>query len=420
MDAHRCFSRFWSVLALTFFAAFTLAAADAAPAQAQDANPDVLNKVTKLNKRALDAYQKKDYTAARGLLKEALDLCANSGLAKHPIKARTHIHLGIVLINGFKQRDAGMAHFKKALQIQPDIQLTKTVATPALQEAFEEASVGLGAGGAAADDNNTGGGAPQAGNDDATGGGGGDQAAAGDDNQQPRRRAATRKKKRGDDDEDGGGAVSKRKGDDDDDEEDDHVGGNNAGKIFIGLTLGSGFGIASGNADMTANHTLASAGFAPAQLGHISPEVGYFLTSNLLLSLQGRFQYVTGLNPGPTTCNVMGTAMSCVPKTSALAGFARATYFMLEGDFHFFFGGSVGLGTIRHVSLFETDHSCGTSSNTQCVDSIKSGPVLVGPNVGLSYDLNKTVALVLSLNTQLGVPRFTFNIDGNVGVGLKF
>jgi hypothetical protein len=30
------------------------------------------------------------------------------------------------------------------------------------------------------------------------------------------------------------------------------------------------------------------------------------------------------------------------------------------------------------------------------------------------------VALVLSVNTQLGVPRFTFNIDANAGLGLKF
>jgi hypothetical protein len=313
-----------------------------------------------------------------------------------------------------------MQHFKKALQIQPDIQLTKTVATPALQEAFEEAMVGVGGGGAAADTEG-GGSAPVAEGEPEAGGGGGGNEASGDEGP-PRRRAAPPKKKkhRGDDEEDDGGAVTKRHGDDDDDEDDEHVGVNNAGKIYIGLTMGSGFGIASGDADMTARHTLGNAGFAPAQLGHISPEVGYFINSKLLLSLQGRFQYITGLNPGPTTCNATGGAtMACVPRTTALAGFARATYFMLDGDFHLFFGGSVGVGTIRHVSLFADDHSCGSGS-TQCVDSIKAGPFLVGPNVGLSFDVNKTVALVLSLNTQLGVPRFTFNVDANIGLGLKF
>jgi len=421
MDAHRSFSRFWSVLALTFFAAVALSAAHPAPARAQDANPDALNKVTNLNKRALGAYQKKDYTAARAFLKDALDLCANSGLGKHPIKARTHIHLGIVLINGFKQRDAGMQHFKKALQIQPDIQLTKMIATPALQEAFEEAMVGLGGAGAGAAEPEGGGGQAQADGEPAGGGGGSE--ASGDDGSSRRRAAPPRRKKHRGDDDDDGGAVAKRRGDgdDDDDDDDEHGGANNTGKIFIGITMGSGFGIASGDADMTSRHTLGSAGFAPAQLGHLSPEVGYFISSKLLLSLQGRFQYITGLNPGPTTCNAPqgGATMACVPKTTALAAFARATYFVLDGDFHLFFGGSLGVGTIRHVSLFADDHSCGNGS-TQCVDTIKAGPILVGPNVGLSFDINKTVALVLSVNTQLGVPRFTFNFDGNIGLGLKF
>ncbi len=398
---------------MTFFAAFALAATQAAPAHAQDANPDVLNKVTKLNKRALDAYQKKDFTGARAMLKDALDLCANSGLGKHPIKARTHIHLGIVLINGFRQREAGMAHFKKALQIQPDIQLTKAVSTPALQEAFEEASVGLGAGGGAADDGSEPAGGAQASNDDQAGGGGGDQA-GGDDNGQPRRRTPPpKKKKRHGDDDDDGGSVSKR-----DDDDEDNGGPDNAGKIFIGLTLGSGFGLASGAADTTANHNLAT-GFALAQLGHIAPEVGYFLTSKLLLSIQGRFQYVSGLNPGTRTCDVMMVSMPCAAKTTALAGFARATYFMLDGDFHVFFGGSLGFGNIKHVALFAQDHTCGSGS-TQCVDSVKSGPLLFGPQGGITFDFTKNVALVVAVNTQLGVPRFTFNIDGNVGGGVKF
>ncbi len=282
MDAHRCFSRFWSVLAVVFFAAVTLTA-QSTPAYAQDANPDVLNKVTKLNKKALDAYQKRDYDGARDFLKEALDLCKGSGLEKHPIRARTEVHIGIVLITGYKQRDAGIKHFKTALQIQPDIQLTKSVSTPALQDAFEEATVAQGGGG----DDSSGGGA-QASNDDNAGGG---DSAGGDDNSAPRRRPPPKKKKKhSDDDDDSGAAVSKRKGDDDDGDDDDGGGTDNKGKIFIGLTGGSGFGIASGTGEMasTVKHTLASAGFAPAQLMQVAPEVGYFLSSNLLLSLQGR------------------------------------------------------------------------------------------------------------------------------------
>jgi hypothetical protein len=421
MDAHRCFSRFWSVLAVTFLAAFMLRVA---PAHAQDASPDVLNKVTKLNKKALDAYQKKDFDTARSVLKDALDLCSSSGLDKHPIKARTHIHLGIVLISGFKQRDAGIKHFKKALQIQPDIQLTKTVATPALQDAFEEAMVGVGSGGA---DDTQGGGQPQAEGGDQGGAsaGGASDSAGGDESPPPPRRkvAAKKPKKRksGDDDDQEGGSVAKRRGDDGDgdDDDDDHVGGaNNAGKIFVGLTLGSGFGLASGSGELasTPKHELSGTGLALAQAFHIAPEVGYFVSSNLMLSIQARYQIVTGVNPGATTCG----ATPCSAKTSAIAFFARATYVVLDGDFHLFFGGEIGGGTVRHVINFSTSTpNCGPGNQT-CVDTVPGGPFLIGPNAGFIYDLGKTAALIVALNTQLGVPKFTFNVDVNGGIGLKF
>lgn len=187
----------------------------------------------------------------------------------------------------------------------------------------------------------------------------------------------------------------------------------------MGLTLGTGFGIASGTGELDSKtaHALQNAGFAFAQLFEIAPEVGYFIKSNLLLSLQGRIQVVTGPNPGTDTCKTG----PCSPKSSAIAVFARATYFLLDGDFHFFVGGSVGGGAIRHLSNFPMDKSCveGSSMST-CIDTLQAGPFLFGPHLGITYDLGKMAALIVALNTQVGVPKFTFNIDLNGGVGLKF
>src|SRR5687768_8957127 len=78
-------------------------------------------KVTNLNRQAIEAYNKQDYETARTLLKGALELCASAGLDRHPIRARTHIHFGIVAIVGFKQREVGLKQFRKALEVQPDI-----------------------------------------------------------------------------------------------------------------------------------------------------------------------------------------------------------------------------------------------------------------------------------------------------------
>src|SRR5438876_9605425 len=66
--------------------------AEAAP------DEDPVAKVTQLNRDAITAYQAHKYEDARKLLKQALDLAGASGLDQHPIKARTHIHMGIVIV----------------------------------------------------------------------------------------------------------------------------------------------------------------------------------------------------------------------------------------------------------------------------------------------------------------------------------
>src|SRR4029434_1498300 len=113
------------------------ALADAAP------DPDeAVDQITQMNRDAVTAFQAKKYEDARKVLKQALDLAAQAGLDKHPIKARTHIHFGIVAIVGFNQRDLGIKQFKKALEIQSDIGLTKSLVTPDLEKAFGEAKGG--------------------------------------------------------------------------------------------------------------------------------------------------------------------------------------------------------------------------------------------------------------------------------------
>ena len=55
------------------------------------------------------------------------------------VAARTHVHLGVVLFAGFKQKDEAVAEFKKALEMAPDVKLDKLLATPEIQEVFDQA-----------------------------------------------------------------------------------------------------------------------------------------------------------------------------------------------------------------------------------------------------------------------------------------
>jgi len=122
------------------------AEAAAGPRLAQAQDPAA--KVTQMNREALAAIDKREFEKARELLKKALDFCQTSGLAQHPIAARTHVHMGVVIIEGFKNRELGMKQFAEALAIEPSIALTPSLATPELNEAFDEAKAG-GAGGPA-------------------------------------------------------------------------------------------------------------------------------------------------------------------------------------------------------------------------------------------------------------------------------
>src|SRR4051812_20743002 len=115
--------------------------ASAASARAQD--PDALAKVKDLNKKAVEAYEGLEMEEARKFLMQALEVCAAEGLNKHPLKATTHVNLGVVLIGGFKQRDGGMRQFRRALEIEPGVRIAKRLNNPEIQSAFDGAKEAL-------------------------------------------------------------------------------------------------------------------------------------------------------------------------------------------------------------------------------------------------------------------------------------
>jgi hypothetical protein len=374
------------------------ATAAAAPSEAQ-----AVEKVTQLNRKALDAYAKQDWETARALLKEALELCASAGLDKHAIRARTHIHFGAVAITGFHQREVGLKQFRKALEVQPDIKLTKAIATPELQDAFEEAVLAGGGGG----DKTAGGG------DDKTAGEGGGEEQAGEGGEEG---IAPEPPKR---------PPPKSSGADEE-EKDEYKG--QKGVFFIAVTGGSGVGLIKGEGELDpAAHKLDAPGFALAQTAQVSPEVGFFISPDLLISAQLRIQYVGGLNgkpPRPVSgvqypC---GTDNFCTPGNGAVAGFVKLTKLLGDGPMHFTLGGQIGGGNIRHALEFPNDKTClsGPSGTTQsCVDTLAGGPFLVGPTAGLFYELGSAADFVLAVNTALGVPHFTFNFDIAAGIGFR-
>ncbi|HEY4393704.1 MAG TPA: tetratricopeptide repeat protein [Polyangia bacterium] len=442
--------------------------AAAAPARAQDDSAAV-EKITKLNKKAVDEFENLNFDQARKILKDALDACSRAGLESSQVAARTHVHLGVVLFAGFKQKDDALAEFKKALEMAPDVKLDKLLATPEIQEVFDQAV-----------------------SEQKSQGGGGEKAAPAADaiTHEPVTRAAQGKaiqinmtldssvkaKKvmlsfSADGSEDFGeremheespgnwmGEIpaSATQGakvsyyievDGDDDQvlakkgtaADPMVvelrgpGGAALGpkkkKVaalpkekqepegptwYVGLGIGSGFGWTTGTGEINPADKVKPAGFAPAKLGQVSPEVGYFVSPDLLLSLQVRFQLVSG------TTAFTGSGAGSAPST-AIAAFARARWLFDAGDdVHPFVGGLLGGGTIRHVAAFNSVPTCGSTHTQTCVDSMKAGPVFLGGTGGVIYKVTPTFGLTGETNLALGFTNFTFNVDINVGVALEF
>ena len=465
----------------------------AAPGRAYaDAAPDpdeAVDQITQMNRDAVTAYQAKKYEDARKVLKQALDLATSAGLDKHPIKARTHIHLGIVIIVGFKQHDLGIKQFKKAIEIQGDIALTKSLVTPELTDAFNEAkkggeppppppppppstpptttteppvpanglvheAVAEGKQGSAISvtvgvqdslefekiilayrpegateflgremkevaDGRYGAEIPTS----ATSGGtvayyieaedaeGAPIAARGSvDNPLVIHLL--------------GVGVSHRTGDDDDDEdeEDEDEEGPDY-RYFVGLMAGSGVGWATGVGDTNHDVSINPAGLAVSGLLQIAPEFGYWLNSGLMLSLQIRYEYITGTTDiHEQTANMCPNGV-CKTANYALAVFAKATWkFGTDTKFHPFFSLAAGGGRIRHVVSFQTalDKVCGPNHDQTCVDTIGAGPVLFGPGGGIMYDIHERASVVLQVNSVLAVPDFTAHIDGNLGIAVGF
>jgi hypothetical protein len=115
--------------------AFALFASLASGARADD----VEKQVSKMNKRAMDDYDALEFESSRRTLIDAVEKLRAAGADEGPVAAQTYLNLGIVYINGFKDRNRGTQQFVNALRIRPDLKIDPAVETPELSEAYQAA-----------------------------------------------------------------------------------------------------------------------------------------------------------------------------------------------------------------------------------------------------------------------------------------
>jgi hypothetical protein len=116
------------------FCSFLIATGPAAAA-----DQAVVDQMVMLNKNALAAHKSGKHQEARGFLLDAEMLAETNGLVNSDMTARTYLHLGLVHLDGLKQRDKALQYFAQAMQIRPNIRLTRALARPNVRQAMAEA-----------------------------------------------------------------------------------------------------------------------------------------------------------------------------------------------------------------------------------------------------------------------------------------
>ena len=451
-----------------------LAATGSARAEADDSA--AIDKIVKLNKRAVDEYENLNFDEARKILNNALAACTQNGLDNQGVAARTHLHLGVVLFAGFKQKDQAVKEFRKALDIQADIKLDKTLANPEIQAVFDEAAGGQkGEPSAAAT-------APAAADavthepvtraeqgkpipisvtidssvsakkvvlsfsadgsedfgeremkEESPGNWSGEIPASATEGAKVRYYIEVS----GADDQTlaskgtaaaplvvalrpAAGAVAPMRQNTVEAPKKEEATETGQPSWYFGLGLGSGVGWATGTGEINSQDHVSPPGFAAAKLGQVVPEVGYFVMPQLLVSFQFRYQLVQGATAFFATDGSCGASMVCSPASYAVAGFGRASWLFDFGSLHPFAGGTLGGGTIRHLATFPSEPHCGANHTSTCIDTVASGPIFVGGTGGMLYNLSPFFALMAETNVVAGFTKFTFNVDVNVGVAVEY
>jgi hypothetical protein len=98
-----------------------------------------VEKIVALNKAAISAFGAGDHEKAKSQLMEAVVLGKENGLGMHAAMARTYLHLGVVYVDGFKDKEKGQRYFTMAQKVRSDIELTPSLASPSVKAAFDAA-----------------------------------------------------------------------------------------------------------------------------------------------------------------------------------------------------------------------------------------------------------------------------------------
>jgi hypothetical protein len=176
-------------------------------------------------------------------------------------------------------------------------------------------------------------------------------------------------------------------------------------KWWIGLGLGSGYGYAKGDglevrSDLQGAFT---AGLGWAGLGHLAPELGFQITPDFAISIQGRNQWI----PQPKK-------YADFTARGAHSVLARLLFYTKQSRLRFYGSLMGGAGEGFRFVLYPD------TTRPDFKDTVRGGPYLAGAGGGLYYEISKGLSFTWEINALAGFPIFSVVADMNLALQVNF
>jgi len=174
-------------------------------------------------------------------------------------------------------------------------------------------------------------------------------------------------------------------------------------RFWIGIGAGSGYGYAKGNG-LEARPDLQRY-FAPglgwAGIGHLAPEIGYQITPDIAVSVEGRLQWI----PQPAKYSKF-TAHGAQSVLARLLLYTKQSRVRFYGAFNA--GGGEGFRFVLYPDMSRPDFK----------DTVRGGPFLLGVGGGLYVEISHSVSFITEVNALAGLP--IFSAVGDLNLALQF
>jgi hypothetical protein len=177
--------------------------------------------------------------------------------------------------------------------------------------------------------------------------------------------------------------------------------------VWLGAAVGSGYGWHPDHRLEFHDDNQVSGGLSPAGLGQVTAEIGMQYGPSYAFSLQGRLQLIPESGAGD--------ARPGNPAHNAVAIFARAYRFFGRGSGQPFLTGTVGAGD--GFRLVVPPHpEIGVGRN----DTIRGGPLVLGPGAGYLYQFTSHFAWSVELRGLVGFPSVAALAELSTGAQVAF